>query len=347
MARPRGSGFDARRIELPKPSGENVLRLPVARRLGPLSWSTHSGTPDRPGKHLMDRRTFVTTTGAAVVAAGIPFARAERTHPGTARFRTGLVAYSYRDALKAKTMTYDDLIRIAVDTGTDGIDMTVYWLPSTSDDDLLRLRRLAYRNRVEIYSIGTRVQLAQPTSDLREEQLRELRKWLDVAQKVGATHVRVFGGDAPAGATLDQAIGFAAETLKRGAEEAGARGLILGVEDDGGITSFAKDTIEIVKRANSPSAGMNLDIGNFRPPAVYDQIEMSIPYAVSTHVKTTMTLDDGKTEAPLDWDRVFTMFAAQGFRGYMGLEYEASGDPAVEVPSALRRLTTLARKYSG
>ena len=40
---------------------------------------------------------------------------------------------------------------------------------------------------------------------------------------------------------------------------------------------------------------MNLDIGNFRPPKVYDQIEMSIPYAVSTHVKVEMALDDGKT----------------------------------------------------
>ena len=33
-----------------------------------------------------------------------------------------------------------------------------------------------------------------------------------------ATHVRVFGGDRPDGATLDQAIGFAVETLKRGAD---------------------------------------------------------------------------------------------------------------------------------
>src|SRR5437773_5032084 len=201
-------------------------------------------------------------------------------------------------------MTYEDLIRIAVETGTDGIDLTVYWLPDTSDDYLLPLRRLAYRNRVEIYGIGTRVRLAQPTPALREQELAELRKWLGVAERVGATHVRVFGGAQPAGATLDQAITFAAETLKRGAEYAGARGLILGVEDDGGITDFAKDTIEIVKRADSPWAGINLDIGNFRPPAVYDQIEMSIPYAVSTHVKTEVALDDGK-RAPVDLHRVF------------------------------------------
>ena len=294
----------------------------------------------------MDRRSFLTTAGAAVVAATAPAARAWQVPGGKVRFRTGLVAYSYRQALQAKTMTYEDLIRIAVETGTDGIDMTVYWLPATTDDYLLPLRRLAYTNRVEIYSIGTRVRLAQPTAELREQQLDELRKWLDVAQKVGATHVRVFGGAKPAGATLDQAVGFAAETLKRGAEYAGARGLILGVEDDGGITDFAKETIEIVKRADSPWAGMNLDIGNFRPPAVYDQIEMSIPYAVSTHVKTEVTLDDGRTRAPADWDRVFKMFASHAFRGYMGLEYEAAGDPGTAVPGYLRRLKELAVKYS-
>jgi L-ribulose-5-phosphate 3-epimerase len=288
----------------------------------------------------------LTAAGAAVVAAAARDVFAQQPSPAKARFRTGLVAYSYRKALEAKTMTYEDLIQIAVETGTDGIDLTVYWLPSTSDDYLLPLRRLAYRNRVEIYSIGTRVRLAQPTAALRDQELNELRRWMDVAQKLGATHVRVFGGTKPAGTTLEQAIDLAAETLKRGAEEAGARGLILGVEDDGGITDFAKDTIEIIKRAGSPWAGMNLDIGNFRPPAVYDQIEMSIPYAVSTHIKTDLTLDDGKTRAPFDWDRVFKMFAAQGFRGYMGLEYEASGDPVTAVPGYLKQLRELAIKYS-
>jgi sugar phosphate isomerase/epimerase len=301
----------------------------------------------------VNRRTFLATTGAAAAAAVAPVrtigsapigAQAPAAKP---RFRTGLVAYSFRQGLQAKTMTYEDLIRIAVETGTDGIDMTVYWMPSTNDDFVLPLRRLAYRNRVEIYSIGTRVRLAQPTPELQEKELVELRKWVDVAQKIGATHVRVFGGPIPQGATLEQAVGFAGETLKRGAEYAGARGIILGVEDDGGITDFAKETIDIVKRADSPWAGMNLDIGNFRPPKVYDQIEMSIPHAVSTHIKTEIAQDDGKTRAAADWDRVFGMFAKHGYRGYMGLEYEAADDPAASVPGHLRRLKELAVKYSG
>jgi sugar phosphate isomerase/epimerase len=302
----------------------------------------------------VNRRRFLAATGAVAAAAAAPvttlasaaFSRQGQTASAKPRFRTGLVAYSYRQALQDKSMTYEDLIRIAVETGTDGIDMTVYWMPSTTDDFVLPLRRFAYRNRVEIYSIGTRVRLAQPTPDLQEKELVELRKWVDVAQKIGASHMRVFGGPLPPGATLDQAIGFAAETLKRGAEYAGARGIILGVEDDGGITDFAKDTIEIVKRANSPWAGMNLDTGNFLPPSVYDQIEMSIPYAVSTHVKTQVALDDGKTRAPADWDRIFGMFVRHGYRGYMGLEYGTAEDAVQTVPGHLRRLKELATKYS-
>lgn len=88
------------------------------------------------------------------------------------------------------------------------------------------------------------------------------------------------------------------------------------------------------------------DIRNFRPPNVYQQVEMSIPYAVSTHVKMDVALDDGKTRAPYDWDRVFRMFAAHSFRGYMGLEYELADDPAAAVPGHLKRLKDLAVKYS-
>jgi sugar phosphate isomerase/epimerase len=305
----------------------------------------------------MKRRDFLLTAGAAVAAAAAgpaieagPMPQGSAPAPGAGgkgRFRTGLVAYSYQKALSAKTMTYEDLIRIAVDTGTDGIDLTSYWLPDGPPDAyLLSLRRLAWKNRVEIYSVGTRIRLAQPTQELRDKQLADVRKWVAVAEKLGATHIRVFGGDTQKDGTMEHAVDSAAETLKQAAEISGAHGIFLGVEDDGGITLHAKETIEIVKRANHPWAGMNLDIGNFRPPNVYDQIEMSIPYAVSSHFKTTVANDDGKTRDPFDWDRVFTMLAAHGYRGYVGLEFEAAGDPAAEVPPTLRKLKQLAVKYS-
>jgi sugar phosphate isomerase/epimerase len=302
----------------------------------------------------MNRRQFLSATvpvaAAPLMSRRLRAADAQRggvLAPRKARFRTGLVAYSFQRQLQAKTMTYEDLIRIAVETGTDGVDMTVYWLPSTTPDYLVPLRRLAYRNRVEIYSIGTRVQLGHPPGPVRDKHLADLRGWIDVAGHLGASHIRVFGGPRPTDATLDQAVAWAGETLRLGAELSGARGITLGVEDDGGITDFARETVAIVTGANSPWAGMTLDTGNFRPPKVYEQIELSIPHAVNTHIKTTFALDDGSGRAPADLDRVFGMFAAHGFRGYMGLEYEATEeDPAVAVPKYLRQLKELAVKYS-
>ena len=299
----------------------------------------------------MHRRQFLAAAGSALAAA---VASSNRTlhgqsvspAPSVARFRTGLVAYSYREALQAKTMTYEDLIHVAVNTGIDGLDMTVYWLPSTTDDYLLSLRRLAYRSRVEIYSIGTRVQLANPAGPLRDKQFAELKQWVDVASKLGASHIRVFGAQRPKDATLEQALDYAGESMRIFAEYSGARGITLGVEDDGGMTEYARETLEIVKRANSPWAGMNLDIGNFRAPKVHEQIEMSIPYAVSTHIKTTYAPDDGTARVPFDLDGIFAMFAKHGYKGYMGLEMDAVADVPTAVPATLRRLKELAIKYS-
>src|SRR3954453_21824140 len=79
-----------------------------------------------------------------------------------ARLRTAICAYSFREQLKDKSMTYEDLVRLAVDLDVDGLDLTVYWFPSTDDAFLLPLRRLAYKNAVEIYSISVRTDLCKP-----------------------------------------------------------------------------------------------------------------------------------------------------------------------------------------
>ena len=126
--------------------------------------------------------------------------------------------------------------------------MTVYWLPSTSDDYLLSLRRLAYRNRVEIYSIGTRVQLANPAGPLRDKQFAELKQWVDVASKLGASHIRVFGAQRPKDATRRAGARLRRRVDAHVCRYSGARGITLGVEDDGGMTDTRK------RRSRSSSA---------------------------------------------------------------------------------------------
>jgi L-ribulose-5-phosphate 3-epimerase len=260
----------------------------------------------------------------------------------TGRLRPGLVAYTYRSQLEAKKLTYQDVIKMAADFGFEGLDTTVYWFPDTSAPYLANLRRTAYKNGISLYSIATRVRLAQPTPELRNAEVAAAKTWVDVAERLGATHVRVFGGAIPKGATEDQAIAWAAETLKAAAQYSATKGIILGVEDDGGLTTNAQPTIEIVKRADTPWAGMNLDSGNF-PKDGYAQTAMAIPYAVSTHIKAQISTPDGKKEKT-DYERLFSMFAKGGYRGFVSLEYEEN-DAETAVPGIAAEMIKAARKY--
>ena len=261
------------------------------------------------------------------------------------RLRPGLVAYTYRNELQAKKLSYEDVIRMAADFGVEGLDTTVYWFPADfTNEYLASLRRTAYRNGISLYSAAVRVRLSQPTVELRDAEVASAKKWVDVAERLGASHMRVFGGAIPKGATEEQAIGYAVEVLKRAAEYSATRGITIGVEDDGGLTTNAGPTIEIVKRTDSPWAGMNLDTGNF-PKDGYAQVESAIPYAVSTHVKSTVSTPDGKKEKA-DFDRLFGMFARGGYRGFVSLEYEEN-DATTAVPGLIKQVIAAARKYEG
>ncbi|HBY58729.1 MAG TPA: sugar phosphate isomerase/epimerase [Solibacterales bacterium] len=277
---------------------------------------------------------------------GLPLALYPRLSmaAGKARLKSALCAYSYRDALEKKTMTYEDLVRVAVETGIEGLDLTVYWFPDTSDAFLLPLKRAAFRAGVEIYSISVRSEMTRAEAARRDKEVADLKGWIDVAAKLGAGHVRVFGGNVPKGSTEEQAVPWVVETLGRAGEYAGSRGVILGLENHGGITARAERIVEIVKKTGSPWVAVNLDTGNFEKD-VYRQIEMLVPYAANVQVKAEMR-DEAGTRVPQDWDRVAKMLAAAGYQGYLALEYEASEDARTAVPRLLGRLKALTAKYS-
>ena len=286
----------------------------------------------------MNRRQLLTALAASPALAQLDAQPAHRF-----RFRAGLVAYSYRKELAAKTMSYPDLIRRIADWGLDGLDCTVYWFPDSSPEYLASLRKAAFKNGVQIYNAGVRVQLSQPTPELQSAEVQNIRKWVDVADRLGASHVRVFGGNVPKGATEQQAIDWAAEVLKRGSEYAGSKGITLGVENDYGLTIEPGPTAAIVKQAATPWAGVNADTGNLRTDG-YKQLETLLPYVTSVHLKSEISAPDGKKE-PADWARLLEIIGNSGYKGYVGLEYEGT-ESETEIPRLAAALRTVVRKVS-
>jgi L-ribulose-5-phosphate 3-epimerase len=289
----------------------------------------------------MQRRQFLATlplAGSSCLAQLQPDVKAYT------RLRTALCAYSFRDALKNRTMSYADVIRLAVALGLDGVDLTVYWLPADPSEMLPLLRGIAYRHAVDIYSISIGTDMCRPTPEARAAEVDFVKRWVDVAEKLGAGHVRVFGGNVPKEATEEQAVPWVIEILKQASEYSGSKGIVLGLENHGGITSTAATIIEIVRAVNSPWVGINLDTGNFRTDALA-QIESCARYAVNVQLKSEIAGPDG-TKMASDWDRIGRILSAAGYKGYIALEYEAKEDPATAVPRLARRLRQVAERYS-
>ena len=296
------------------------------------------------------RRNFLRAVGVGALATGLPSAapaaasRAEKSMEssgGKARLFVGCCAYSFANYLKSGKMTMEDFILKGVELGVQGVDITTYWLKSTEPDYLLSLRRLAYRNGMPFSGAAIGTNMCQPDTTKRAEEMAKIKKWVDVTNLLGASHLRVFGGEPPAGTSDEQGIQWVVETMKPACDYAATKGVILGIESHGGITSKASNIVEILRQVDSPYAGCNLDISNF-PENPYPQIEACIPYATHTHVRDYY----GERKEPLDLDRVFQMFARGGYKGYLSAEYEAQEDAMTGVPKLLAKIKDLCKKYS-
>lgn len=288
----------------------------------------------------MDRRNFLAALPSAALLAADPL------NARSARLKTAICAYSFRLALAAGTLRYEDLVDMAVEHDVDGLDLTVYWFPKNDLPGFLsRLRRKAYVNGVEIPSIAIRSDLCRKSAADQQRESAWLMHWVDVADRLGASFIRIFGGKVPDGSSEPEAAGWVSDILKRTADYAASKGVILGLENHGGITLRAERILSILDDVNHPFVRMNLDTGNFNAQP-YEQIQMCVPYAANSQFKAAIRFEDGRREKS-DWDRIVKMMAEGGYRGYMALEYEEKEDPFVAVPRLLGELNGLAEKYSG
>jgi sugar phosphate isomerase/epimerase len=239
-------------------------------------------------------------------------------------------------------MTMEDFfLKAANELGVVGVDVTSYWLKSTEPAYLHSLRHLAQKRGLPFSGVAIRTQMCQPDPAKREVEVAEIRQWVDAAELLGASHVRVFGGDLPKGATEAQGIEWTAQTMKPACDYAAQKGITLGIESHGGITSKAANILAILQRVDSLYAGCNLDISNF-PEDPYNQVESLIPYATNTHIRDYY----GREHQPLDLDRMWQLFAKGGYQGFMSVEYEDDEDAMTAVPRLVDKVKALCRKYS-
>jgi sugar phosphate isomerase/epimerase len=301
----------------------------------------------------LSRRAVVAGACAAVAAPGVraiePFVR-----PPGGRLRLGLAAYGYRKFFRwnkgqeqapadpARALTLEGFVDLAADLGCDGAELTAYYFPpDIAPADLVGLRRRAFLRGIGISGLAVGNSFARPRGAELDREIAHVKQWVDRAALLGAPHVRVFAGALTDGVTKEQARDHCVAALEEVCDHAGRQGVMIGLENHGGIVATVDELMAIVRRVESPWFGVNLDTGNFHSADPYADVARAAAYAVNVQYKSEIRRAAAGAAEAADPRRVVSILRDAGYQGFVTLEYEAAESPFTAVPPLLAELRDL------
>ncbi len=153
--------------------------------------------------------------------------------------------------------------------------------------------------------------------------------------------IRIFAGNVPRGSTEDQAVAWTIEGINAVLPQAAKKGVILALENHGGITATPRKILRIVRAIESPNFAVNLDTGNFRGADPYAEIAEIAPYAQNVQVKTEIERGGSRAKDEADLARILAILREVRYSGYVVLEYEGAEDPIAAIPRHIKALRKL------
>lgn len=257
--------------------------------------------------------------------------------------KLSLAAYSFRDSLAGakKSMTLDDFVDLASTYDLDAVEPTSYYFPDPPTPAYCRsLRRHAFLQGLAISGTAIRNTFTYRPGPELDKELDHVKRWVDLAAELHAPSIRIFAGDLQKGTSESDARRWCVDAISRACEHAATRGVILALENHGGIVTTPDQVLAIVREVKSEWFGINLDTGNFHGPDPYADLARVVPYAVVVQVKSEMSSGTGPRQ-PADFARIIKLLRDVKYRGFVALEYEAREDPRVAVPRQLQQLRKL------
>ena len=239
--------------------------------------------------------------------------------------KTSCSSWSYHRTFKSGDMDQLRWIEECAALGLDGVELLSVHFQSTEKDYLRAVKKACADRRLTIAMVSAGGRLTTSDDAMREKEVAELERWLDVAAWMGAPLLRFFcgkGAELEAGGKplQDKVV----DAMRRVAAAARERGIVAALENHGGTT--ADQLLSLHRDVGSEWLAFTLDTGNFPPvsavgPQTYSSIEQCAPHAAIVHAKFFNVGADGR-DADFDWERIHGILRKVGYNGFLSVEYE-------------------------
>jgi sugar phosphate isomerase/epimerase len=275
--------------------------------------------------------------------------------------KLSLQSLCYRDTFIAGKITMLEIIDRAYELKMDGVDLNSTHFASTDDDYLEKVKLACLERGLHMCYIGVSNDFGKTGDELRE-QIDLMKKWIDVAARMGIPMVRAFGSWLTDGKSEESAWPRLIESTREVTEYARSNGVVIGLHNHNHdcIPATGDQVIRMLDDVGSPYYTHILDTGQYLgSPGVpggergkegdegdlYESIEMTAPRAV--HIRAKIYRIAGGEEAWLDYDRIMLILKKVGFNGWMSIVYEGQDelDEPAAVPLANKYMRSLLAKH--
>jgi sugar phosphate isomerase/epimerase len=288
----------------------------------------------------LSRRELLTTAGLTLAGSSLAYGSGA---PGEkrAKYQNGqlsMAAYSRRQDLTSGKMDLFQFIDWCAELDLPGTELTSYYFKKDFDKAYLHdLRRRAFSKGVTVSGTAIRNNFCLPPGPQKDKEIEQVKQWIDHAAELCAPHIRIFGGDLPRGGDKAAGLQWVADGIKAVLPHAAERGIVLGLENHGGITALVEDHLAICdKVGSSPWFGINWDSGGYRTNA-YESLALAAPRAVNVQMKVSITGQGGGQE-PTDFGKIRDILEKAGYKGWIALEYEARESPVEAIPKYIAQM---------
>ncbi|MGZ8940221.1 MAG: sugar phosphate isomerase/epimerase family protein [Limisphaerales bacterium] len=267
--------------------------------------------------------------------------------------KLGISTYSYWHFREPK-VPVQSVIEKAAALGVGGVDILHRQMDSEDRAYLLKLRRTAFVNGVDLICLSIHQDFVDPSAEERKKNVEHTIKCIELAYQLGIPSIRLNSGrwntiksfdklmEARGvepildGHTEDEGFKWCIDAIEQCLPKAAECGVILALENHWGLTRTPEGLLRILKAIESPWLGGLMDTGNFLEDP-YPKLEMIAPKTVFVQAKTYQGGGEWYT-LDLDYKRVASILAKVNYGGYISLEFEGKADSEKAVPESIQML---------
>ncbi|NIA06428.1 MAG: TIM barrel protein [Actinobacteria bacterium] len=261
--------------------------------------------------------------------------------------------FSFHRRWDSENWTLDRLAEEVKRLGVEGVDFHVRFLGSSTEAAGL-IKGALSKHGLILSGLSMSNNFNQVDSSQFKTEVQTVKEWLAVAAQVEAPVSRIFGGHIIAENLWDESAKASGrqrilDGLGQVVGEAEKLGVVLALENHGGLPCTGEEQVEVIETINSPCLKATVDVGNYMQGGQEAQLGTAIvaKHCAYVHFKDFKKVPDNSTpwgwklvpcivgQGDVDHAACLKALAAGGYDGFVALEYEGHEDETVGVPQSV------------